>query len=388
MQKRSGNAALIIIVISCALLSVALLLWSRRQSAANQDSSLLLATAPTPTALPSMPSTPLPAPTEENTPEPFSGPTGTAAVTPDASAPAVAGRTPGKADAAAAASRAPSPSLSTDVEPPLPEADSTSIQASDLKRQPPLKISVASVAADPRLWPRQVVLQGPVRFPVYINGNPAGSVQIGRGSLVSLHKVQPDGTVELERLGSIAKANASQTDLLARSQEIWMRLAQGPAAVAPSALPVSSVAGPAVSGTGNAANPSTAIPALQITVTRDRKSEPAADGASQHTWLFHIKAANPGTSEYPALHGVFVAFYRDPNGVLRVASNQAITGSISAGGATVIDPGPVRIDQIDGYAVVLRDADGKVVGSVSTRDSVTRDWASLEKMATGELLPQ
>jgi len=369
MYKKGGNAALIFLVVAFALLSVAFLLWSQRQRD-GAESNFSIATAPTPSTLPTPP-TPSPSPSPDSSPSPEPE---TANQAPVSSAPPAVSPTPeiaGTSESSPAENSTAVATVSSATPTPAPT--------------PALEINIQTVAADPRLWPREIVLKEPVSFPVYIDGKPAGNIQVGKGGGAKLRAVHPDGTVELERLGSYARAKANQTDLLERARVIGLRLL-GASATIPSATPQSS-ASSAESASPAKAETSGSV-GISMSVTRDRKTEPGPDGTPQHAWYFHIKLGNTSATPSPALHGVFVAFYRDPLGSLRIASNQTVSGTVPAGGSSVIDPDPVRVNQIDGFAVLLRDPDGKITASFSTRDSIARDWAALEKMNAGELLPQ
>lgn len=57
-----------------------------------------------------------------------------------------------------------------------------------------------------------------VSFPVILNGINRGNIQLPAGRAVTLRKVNPDGTVELEMQGAMAKVNAQATDVLARAR--------------------------------------------------------------------------------------------------------------------------------------------------------------------------
>jgi len=77
-------------------------------------------------------------------------------------------------------------------------------------------MEIADIAKQPSLWPKQIVILVPVRFPVVLNGVNIGNIQVPPHSAVVLQKVNPDGTVMIERQGSQAKVKAQETDLSAR----------------------------------------------------------------------------------------------------------------------------------------------------------------------------
>ena len=76
----------------------------------------------------------------------------------------------------------------------------------------------AGISGQPQFWPRSVALVVPVTFPAIIKGAPAGSFQAPRGMVVTLKKVNADGTVEVERQGATVKIPGESTDLLIRVQ--------------------------------------------------------------------------------------------------------------------------------------------------------------------------
>jgi ribosomal protein L24 len=81
----------------------------------------------------------------------------------------------------------------------------------------PVNLEMGDIARQPKLWPPQVILIRTQRFPVIIKGVNVGSVQVPAGRPVTLRKVNPDGTLEIEFQGSPAKVKAQATDLAARA---------------------------------------------------------------------------------------------------------------------------------------------------------------------------
>ena len=63
-------------------------------------------------------------------------------------------------------------------------------------------LDVATIAAEPKSWPREVTLLSPVRLPLVLNGTKVGETQLPAGKSVVLRKVNLDGTVEVEFQGS------------------------------------------------------------------------------------------------------------------------------------------------------------------------------------------
>ena len=128
------------------------------------------------------------------------------------------------APTSAAVSPAAAPAI-PDIEGPLPTSDPVAPaapQTSPALVAPPVPqtaLDPQAIARQPQLWPRQVLLQSPVRFPVFINGREVGNVQLPRGAAVLLRKVRLDGTVEIERQGSYANVPPQATDLVARVRQ-------------------------------------------------------------------------------------------------------------------------------------------------------------------------
>ena len=78
-------------------------------------------------------------------------------------------------------------------------------------------LDVATIAAEPKSWPREVTLLSPVRLPLVLNGTKVGETQLPAGKSVVLRKVNLDGTVEVEFQGSSTSIQAAGTDLSARA---------------------------------------------------------------------------------------------------------------------------------------------------------------------------
>jgi hypothetical protein len=84
-------------------------------------------------------------------------------------------------------------------------------------------LEIADIAKQPQLWPKQVVLNAAVRFPVIMNGVNVGNMQLPAGRAVNLRKVYPDGTIDIELQGSQIKVTAQTTDVLARARAVAAR---------------------------------------------------------------------------------------------------------------------------------------------------------------------
>lgn len=94
-------------------------------------------------------------------------------------------------------------------------------------------LTVERVAADPRLWPRQVITKAPANVTVLVQGQPAGSVVLPAGQVAKVVKVE-GSLVHLEVNGSPFTLPASQTDLLAGAATMEARLQRPqPVAAAP-----------------------------------------------------------------------------------------------------------------------------------------------------------
>lgn len=108
-----------------------------------------------------------------------------------------------------------------------------------LRAQEPAGLTIAQVAADQRLWPKQVILKVPATVPAMVNGAPAGNVTLPAGQLVKLVRLAGE-TAHLEVNGSPFTLPATQTDLLAGAAMLRTRLllqAQQGAAPATPATP-------------------------------------------------------------------------------------------------------------------------------------------------------
>lgn len=105
-------------------------------------------------------------------------------------------------------------------------------------------LTVERVAADPRLWPKQVITKAPATLTVLVNGQPSGTVQLPAGQLARLVRVE-GSTAHLEVNGSPFTLPAAQTDLLAGAATQLTRLQQPPAAARPVVPPPPAQAAPA-----------------------------------------------------------------------------------------------------------------------------------------------
>lgn len=99
-----------------------------------------------------------------------------------------------------------------------PAASHSNPPAAPISVIPAAQLDIGEIARQPQLWPRQIVLLAPARFPVILNGVNVGNVQLPSGRAVILRKVDADGFVEIELQGSLTKVKAQATDIVARAQ--------------------------------------------------------------------------------------------------------------------------------------------------------------------------
>ncbi|MBS0660835.1 MAG: redoxin family protein [Verrucomicrobia bacterium] len=86
-------------------------------------------------------------------------------------------------------------------------------------------LTVERVAADPRLWPKQVITKAPANITVLVNGQPSGTMQLPAGQIARLVRVE-GSIVHLEINRSPFTLPASETDLLAGAATQLARLQQ------------------------------------------------------------------------------------------------------------------------------------------------------------------
>ena len=171
-------------------------------------------------------------PAETATPQPTPGTDSTATVADSTPTTAAADSTATAAASAPAPESVTPPPTPTDtpLAGPLPEKSEPAAPAAPAAPPspaaailPPAPLDLAEIARQPALWPKQVLLLASVRFPVILNSVNVGNVQVQPGRAVILHKVNPDGTVEIELPGTQAsrtKIKAEATDLLPRAQTL------------------------------------------------------------------------------------------------------------------------------------------------------------------------
>ncbi len=369
MRQSKGNP-LPLVVLLCAVLSGGLILWSRNNPPPAQTST------PAPAHSGEAPPASLAASTPAETPAPAAAATPADTAAPGNPPPSSPPSPPIAAETASSPAPVAPPPSDAELAGPLPTSQSqtpNSPAASPPSAPAPAtELNLATLAQQPQLWPQRVTLAAAVRFPVFINGVEAGNMQVPRGTPVSLRKVQPDGQVEIEYQNSRILAKAEMTDL----QALLHAKANQPAP-SPSPKPADTPAQPAPDSPA-AQSPSEP---LTLVVKRDRKAS---------TWLFHIQIQNRSAQRFAELHGRLFVFSSNDSGALTLAANQELRGDVEPNGSITLEPGPLSLDaasHFDSYAVVLRDANGTIVGSSSTRESATRDWAALEIMLPGTPLP-
>ncbi len=79
-------------------------------------------------------------------------------------------------------------------------------------------VDVSQVAAQRERWPTRVLLRKPVRFPVVINGQNAGSVLVPTRAAVTVKNVYPDGRLEIGYHNATTVVPSSATDFLLRAK--------------------------------------------------------------------------------------------------------------------------------------------------------------------------
>jgi len=342
MPPRLRNPLPPLLAIASAILSAGLIVWAARQRPSAPGPAVPATAEPTPA--------PTAPPPQE---EPVAEPTGTPAPPPPPSAAAE-----------------PSPVISAD-ELPLPTSSPGEPAGPSPLLSPLLAIpgDLPALAGLPRYWPAKVKLLAPARFPVFLNGVEAGTIQVPAGALVTLRKLRADGQAEVERQGAFATLPATATDVLARAQALAAAVTPAPSAATASPAP----------------EKRKAPPPLQIVVTRSRQT---GAGAARARWSFKVRLSNPSSEPAAAAAGRFFAFSRKPGEPLLLAANEPLTApALEPGGTATLEPPALKLDApLDGYAVLLRDAQGAVVGSLSTRESATADWAALEAARPGSPL--
>ena len=204
----------------CAVLSGALWFWSRQLPESSWEKSGPVSPTPVLSALPvaSESTPPTPAPEEHPvvpSPTPVAVASSDPSPSPDESAP-VAQATPSATPSAPTPAPTPRPS-EEDLLGPLPQHSQEEL-AARASATPEPALSLAEIARNPQLWPKQVVLLVPVRFAVMSNGVLAGNLQMPAGRAVMLKQVNSDGSVLLEIPGAQAKTKAQATDVIARAR--------------------------------------------------------------------------------------------------------------------------------------------------------------------------
>lgn len=237
---------------------------------------------------------------------------------------------------------------------------------------PPPALDVPAIAAQPQLWPAQIVLLEPTEFPVFVGGKQAGSVRLPRGTSVMLRKVNTDGTVDVQREGATARIPAKCTNLS-------MAVKNDPP-----------------SGNGSASGPTAARPEntpvhlLDVSVSPD--ADTGADVDEQGTRLrsYRIKIVNATDQKYPKVLVRFFAFARTANDEVILAANDEQSCDIGPNTELTVLPAKLRVVKgrmLEGYAVLLRDAANNIVGSQTTIESVAKNWPALESLPPGAPLP-
>jgi len=102
-------------------------------------------------------------------------------------------------------------------------------------------LTVESVAADRKLWPREVTVSVGHEVPIVVNGKPSGSMKANPGRTHPVRSITAS-LVTVDAMGTAITFAPSDTDLLARAEKQKERLA-ALAAAAPAA-PVQPVATP------------------------------------------------------------------------------------------------------------------------------------------------
>lgn len=99
-------------------------------------------------------------------------------------------------------------------------------------------LTPATVAADRRLWPREVTVTAEHQVPLLVNGKPAGTMKAPAGRTYPLLAVTATG-VQVNALGTPLTLPSDQTDLLTRAGQTQAALA---AATPPPAVPTAPLA--------------------------------------------------------------------------------------------------------------------------------------------------
>lgn len=116
-----------------------------------------------------------------------------------------------------------------------------------LRAQAPL--SLAEVAADPKIWPVEVMVTVDHKLPVVIDGKTAKTLKVGPGKIYRVKGITNSG-VSVQGLGSLMVFQEDETDVLARAGQIRAHLA-ALAAATPTPAPTPTPVAAATPPTGN-----------------------------------------------------------------------------------------------------------------------------------------
>jgi hypothetical protein len=94
--------------------------------------------------------------------------------------------------------------------------------AASLRAQTP--VSLAEVAADPKIWPVEVMVTVDHKLPVVIDGKTAKTLKVGPGKIYRVKGITDSG-VSVQGLGSLMVFKEDETDVLARAGQVRAQLA-------------------------------------------------------------------------------------------------------------------------------------------------------------------
>jgi len=241
-------------------------------------------------------------------------------------------------------------------------------------------LDLATIASQPQLWPAEIVLVTPVEFPIFVNGKQAGSAELPRGTSVTLRRVNADGTLEVQRQGATARIPARSTNLL----RLLQGGSAGQAATANTSKPVAQTAA------RPAATPSGPRQMLEVSVSPDPTADVDIDSQGNRLKSYRIRIVNATEQNYPKVLVRFFAFARNATDEVTLAANDEQVCNVGPNTELIVLPAKLRILKgrgIDGTAVLLRDGDNNIIGSQTTRDSVTKNWPALESLPPGSPVP-
>ncbi len=104
-------------------------------------------------------------------------------------------------------------------------------------------LTIETVTADRKLWPREVTVSVPHDVPIVVNGKASGSMKAGPGRSYPVKSISASGVV-LDALGAPLTFAVTDTDVLARAEQLKIRRDALAAAATPPPAPVATPSQP------------------------------------------------------------------------------------------------------------------------------------------------